>query len=43
MTSVPGVFSGGDMVRGASRAVHAVRDARKAARSIHAFLNAKSS
>jgi glutamate synthase (NADPH/NADH) small chain len=43
MTSVPGVFSGGDMVRGASLAVHAVRDARKAARSIHAFLNAKSS
>jgi glutamate synthase (NADPH/NADH) small chain len=41
MTSVPGVFSGGDMVRGASLAVHAVRDARKAARSIHAYLSAK--
>lgn len=38
MTSVPGVFAGGDLVRGPSLVVHAVRDARKAAHSIHAFL-----
>lgn len=38
MTSVPGVFSGGDSVRGPSLVVHAVRDARKAADGIHRFL-----
>jgi glutamate synthase (NADPH) small chain len=45
MTSVPGVFSGGDAVRGASLVVHAVRDGRKAAAGIHRFLqlNRKSS
>ncbi|MBI5690512.1 MAG: NAD(P)-dependent oxidoreductase [Verrucomicrobia bacterium] len=38
MTSLPGVFSGGDAVRGPSLVVHAVRDARKAARGIHCYL-----
>ena len=33
-TSVPGVFAGGDAVRGPSLVVHAVRDARKAAQAI---------
>ena len=32
MTSLPGVFAGGDSVRGPSLVVHAVRDARKAAK-----------
>jgi glutamate synthase (NADPH/NADH) small chain len=35
MTNLPGVFSGGDSVRGASLVVHAVRDGRKAALAIH--------
>jgi glutamate synthase (NADPH) small chain len=39
MTSVPGVFAGGDLVRGPSLAVHAVRDARKAAAAIHQHLS----
>lgn len=34
MTSCPGVFSGGDMVRGPSLVVEAVRDARRAAAAI---------
>jgi glutamate synthase (NADPH) small chain len=38
MTSVPGVFAGGDLVRGPSLVVHAVRDARKAAKAIHHYL-----
>ncbi|HVZ65926.1 MAG TPA: NAD(P)-dependent oxidoreductase [Lacunisphaera sp.] len=38
MTSVPGVFAGGDSVRGPSLVVHAVRDARLAAQGIHRFL-----
>jgi len=38
MTSLMGVFSGGDSVRGPSLVVHAVRDARKAAQGIHRFL-----
>jgi glutamate synthase (NADPH/NADH) small chain len=38
MTSVPGVFAGGDVVRGPSLVVHAVRDGRKAAQSIHQFI-----
>ncbi len=38
MTSLPGVFAGGDSVRGPSLVVHAVRDARKAARGIHCYL-----
>ena len=38
MTNVPGVFAGGDVVRGASLVVHAVRDGRKAALGIHRYL-----
>jgi glutamate synthase (NADPH) small chain len=38
MTSVPGVFAGGDSVRGPSLVVHAVRDARKAVQGIHRYL-----
>jgi len=41
MTSVPGVFAGGDDVRGPSLVVHAVRDGRKAAQGIHNFVTAK--
>jgi glutamate synthase (NADPH) small chain len=41
MTSVPGVFAGGDLVRGPSLVVHAVRDGRKAAQAIHSYLTAK--
>ena len=41
MTSVPGVFAGGDASRGASLVVHAVRDGRKAAQGIHRYLDAK--
>lgn len=39
MTSEPGVFAGGDDVRGPSLVVHAVRDARKAAQGIHHYLS----
>jgi glutamate synthase (NADPH/NADH) small chain len=39
MTSVPGVFAGGDVVRGPSLVVHAVRDARRAALEIHRYLS----
>ena len=38
MTNVSGVFAGGDVVRGASLVVHAVRDGRKAALGIHRHL-----
>ena len=38
MTSVPGIFAGGDSVRGPSLVVHAVRDGRKAAKGIHCLL-----
>lgn len=41
MTSVPGVFAGGDSVRGPSLVVHAVRDGRKAAAGIDRYLTAK--
>ena len=39
MTSVPGVFAGGDVVRGPSLVVHAVLDGRKAAAGIHRYLS----
>ena len=39
MTNLPGVFAGGDLVRGPSMVLHAVRDARKAAAQIHAYLS----
>ena len=38
MTSIPGVFAGGDIVRGPSLVLDAVRDARRAAAQIHAYL-----
>ena len=41
MTSVPGVFAGGDSTRGPSLVVHAVRDGRKAAEGIHRYLTLK--
>ena len=37
-TSLPGVFAAGDIVRGASLVVWAIRDGRDAASSIHAYL-----
>lgn len=40
MTSVPGVFAGGDLVRGPDLVVRAVRDSRKAAAGIHRYLSA---
>lgn len=39
-TNIPGVFAGGDVVRGPSLVVHAVRDGRKAAEAIHQYLSA---
>ena len=41
MTSIPGVFAGGDIVRGPSLVLHAVRDARRAAEQIHTYLAAQ--
>jgi glutamate synthase (NADPH) small chain len=38
MTSVPGVFAGGDLVRGPDLVVRAVRDSRKAGAGIHNYL-----
>jgi glutamate synthase (NADPH) small chain len=43
MTSVPRVFAGGDIVRGPSLVVHAVRDGRKAAEAIDRCLSEQSS
>ncbi len=41
MTSVDGVFAAGDIVRGASLVVWAIRDGRDAATAIHKFIDAK--
>jgi glutamate synthase (NADPH/NADH) small chain len=41
MTSLDGVFAAGDIVRGASLVVWAIRDGRDAAASIHTYLQAK--
>ncbi|KDE20018.1 dihydropyrimidine dehydrogenase [Acetobacter aceti 1023] len=38
MTSLPGVFAAGDIVRGASLVVWAIRDGRDAAASMHAWI-----
>ena len=38
MTSWPGVFAGGDIVRGADLVVTAIKDGREAARGIHDYL-----
>jgi len=42
MTSVPGVFAGGDLVRGPDLVVRAVRDSRKAAAGMHRYLQGRS-
>ncbi|TAL34143.1 MAG: NAD(P)-dependent oxidoreductase [Phenylobacterium sp.] len=39
-TSIPGVFAAGDIVRGASLVVWAIRDGRDAAEAIHRYLEA---
>jgi glutamate synthase (NADPH/NADH) small chain len=41
MTDIPGVFAGGDIVRGASLVVWAIRDGRDAAAAIHTWLAAQ--
>jgi glutamate synthase (NADPH/NADH) small chain len=41
MTNIPGIFAGGDLSRGPSLVVHAVRDGRKAADGIHRYLFAQ--
>ena len=41
MTSLPGVFAAGDIVRGASLVVWAIRDGRDAAESIHRYIQAR--
>lgn len=43
MTSIPGVFAAGDIVRGASLVVWAIRDGRDAAEAIHRYLTAHAS
>jgi glutamate synthase (NADPH/NADH) small chain len=39
LSSLPGVFAGGDIVRGPDLVVRAVRDGRKAAAAIHSYLS----
>jgi glutamate synthase (NADPH/NADH) small chain len=41
MTNLDGVFAAGDIIRGASLVVWAVRDARDAAEAMHAYLQEK--
>ena len=41
MTSLPGAFAAGDIVRGASLVVWAIRDGRDAATAIHDFIQAQ--
>ncbi|MGH6911328.1 MAG: FAD-dependent oxidoreductase, partial [Phenylobacterium sp.] len=38
MTSIPGVFAAGDIVRGASLVVWAIRDGRDAAEAMHSHM-----
>jgi glutamate synthase (NADPH/NADH) small chain len=40
MTSLPGIFAAGDIVRGASLVVWAIRDGRDAAQAIHEHIQA---
>jgi glutamate synthase (NADPH/NADH) small chain len=40
-TSMPGVFAGGDIVRGAATVILAMGDGKRAAGAIDAFLNGK--
>jgi glutamate synthase (NADPH) small chain len=39
MTSMPGVFAGGDIVRGAATVILAMGDGKRAAKAINAYLN----
>ena len=39
MTSIPGVFAGGDIVRGAATVILAMGDGKKAAQNIHNYLS----
>ena len=39
MTSLPGVFAGGDIVRGAATVILAMGDGKRAARAIDDYLN----
>jgi glutamate synthase (NADPH/NADH) small chain len=39
-TSIPGVFAGGDIVRGAATVISAMGDGKLAAKSIHNMLSA---
>jgi glutamate synthase (NADPH/NADH) small chain len=39
MTSIPGVFAGGDIVRGSATVILAMGDGKKAAQSIHSYLS----
>jgi len=41
MTSIPGVFAGGDAIRGEATVILAMGDGRKAAKSIHKYLQNK--
>ncbi|MBU0616266.1 MAG: FAD-dependent oxidoreductase, partial [Planctomycetes bacterium] len=41
MTSMPGVFTGGDIMRGAATVILAMGDGKVAAQSIHQYLKAK--
>ena len=41
MTSIPGVFAGGDIIRGAATVILAMGDGKQAAGSIHAYLNGR--
>ena len=43
MTALPGVFAAGDIVRGASLVVWAIRDGRDAAEQMHAYIQQKAS
>jgi glutamate synthase (NADPH/NADH) small chain len=42
MTNLPGVFAAGDIVRGASLVVWAIRDGRDAAEAMHDYMSASS-
>ena len=42
MTSIPGVFTAGDMTRGQSLVVWAIHEGRTAAEGVHSYLSAKS-
>ena len=42
-TNIPGIFAAGDIVRGASLVVWAIRDGRDAASTIHKYLEIKQS